>query len=76
MAISSQQKDSSLNSSSTTQTVQSATDLWPEVTFNLTGGIISAKTALQNRCLALLKTQIGLTYDDWRQVEQAKKYDI
>ena len=77
MATSSQQEGPSRNSSSSTpQTAQSGIDLRPEVIFNLTGGIIGGKTALKNRCLALLKTQIGLAYDDWRQVEQAKKDDI
>ena len=77
MATSSQQEGTTLNLSSTTpETAQSSTDLRPEVVFNMSGGIISGKTALKNRCLALLKTQIGIAFDDWRHVTQAKKDDI
>ena len=74
MATSSQQEGPSPNSSSSIpQTAQSSIDLRLEVIFNLTGGIIGGKTALKNRCLALLKTQIGRAYDDWSRLSQPKK---
>ena len=60
-------------SCNTPQTNESATDLWIEVTFNLSGRIIGGKNALKNWCLALLKSQVGLAYDGWHKVDKNKK---
>lgn len=76
MASSSEQHGMGNKESLAPPTEASDIDSRPEVTFNLSGGIIGGKNAFKNRCLALLKTQIGLTYDSWKLVDIAKKDDI
>lgn len=51
-------------------------DSRPEVLFNLNGVIIGGKNTLMKRCRALVKQQIGLVYNDWREVEASKKDDL
>lgn len=47
-----------------------------EVKFNMTGQIIANKSPFKARALELLKTHIGLIYDDWRKVPIDKKDDL
>lgn len=44
-----------------------------EVTFNLQGQIIEGKNEFKTRRLKLLKSHVGLAYDDWRHVPGANK---
>ena len=54
----------------------STTDEKPVITFNDLGQIVHNKTKLLNRTLVLLKVQVGLEYNDWRQVNQFIKEDM
>ena len=47
-----------------------------KVTFNLKGQIIEGKNEFKARGLELLKTHIGLAFDDWRHVPDKKKEDM
>ncbi|KAM7492979.1 hypothetical protein LguiB_027588 [Lonicera macranthoides] len=47
-----------------------------KITFNLKGQIIQGKNEFKARGLELLKTHIGLAFDDWRHVPDKKKEDM
>ncbi|KAM7477662.1 hypothetical protein LguiA_025875 [Lonicera macranthoides] len=47
-----------------------------KVTFNLQGQIIEGKNEFKAHGLELLKSHVGLAYDDWRHVPGAKKQDM
>ncbi|KAM7477979.1 hypothetical protein LguiA_026192 [Lonicera macranthoides] len=47
-----------------------------KVTFNLQGQIIEGKNEFKARGLELLKSNVGLAYDDWRHVPATKKQDM
>ena len=47
-----------------------------KVVFNLKGQVIAGKNPFKARGLELVKTHVGLAFDDWRHVPDAKKVDM
>lgn len=44
-----------------------------KVIFNLKGQVTAGKNPFKTRVLELVKTHVGLAFDDWRHVPDAKK---